>query len=149
MSRRFYAGWAVAVLLALVLPVALPYVIWPPAHFDRASGSGDCAAVAKDYAVSEAHRSASMLLPLSAGVERCRGTLPDVDLEFDVVVKARGPYGIPFASAEVSRAGSQWSESISGGLFGLFALMSGVAVVSLPFALVMLRRSLRLRLAAA
>ena len=30
MPKRFYVAWALAVILALVLPVAIPNWIWPP-----------------------------------------------------------------------------------------------------------------------
>jgi hypothetical protein len=134
MSRRFYFAWLGSVLLALLLPVALPYAIWPPARFDKAEGSGDCGSIAKDYAAGETTRAASTLWPMSARVERCEGTLADADMQFEVVVRARGPYGIPFASGTVTRAGTLWEESTSGALFGLLALLAGACAVSLPCA---------------
>jgi len=62
-SPRFYATWAFAMLLALVLPVAIPYAIWPPTAL--VGTSNDCAGRAISATRYGTHFTAP-LLPLSA-----------------------------------------------------------------------------------
>jgi hypothetical protein len=144
MSKGFYAAWAAVVLTALVVPVAVPFAVWPPAYFDDAQGSGDCASIAKDYA---AEHPATKLWPVSVDVERCTGTLSDPDMPFEARVEARGPYGIPFASGSVTRTDIRHFDGHGGVYLGLAALLGGVAAASLPFAGVLLRHRIVRRVA--
>ncbi|MEX2159976.1 MAG: hypothetical protein WEB04_11300 [Dehalococcoidia bacterium] len=145
MPKRFYAAWAVAVLLAVVLPIAIPYAIWPQAYYDDADGSGDCASIAKDYAAD----GPTALWPASVRVEECSGGLADPGMRMLVHVQARGPYGIVVANATVTETDIRhFREDGSGMLFGMAALLAGVVAVSLPFALALVNVRLRLRQAA-
>jgi hypothetical protein len=143
MPKWLYAAWTLAVLLAIVLPLAVPYAIWPPARFDGADSSGDCAGIAKSYAAAATNRAASLLWPLSVRVDKCAGTLADPQMQFQAQVNARGPYGIPFAAAAVTASSATWSESNGGAMLGLVALMFGVVAVSAPFGVVLLQRHFR------
>ena len=144
MTTRFYAAWAIAAVLALLLPVAVPYAIWPPARFDKADSSGDCAGIAKAYAAEATNRAAT-LWPASVRVEQCAGTLSDPHMQFRTLVDARGPYGIRWASAEVTESNVGSFEENGGVALGLAALVAGVAAVSTPFVYLVLRQSLRMR----
>lgn len=37
MPKRFYAAWVFVVILAAVLPIVIPYFIWPPQRYERGS----------------------------------------------------------------------------------------------------------------
>jgi hypothetical protein len=143
MSRRFYAAWSLAVALAVVLPSALPYVVWPPARFDGADGSADCAGVAKAYAAHATNPAAAAMWPLSVDIEHCWTTAADGLPRFDAQVDARGPYGIPFATATVSERGVIWHEQGGGAALGLIALLAGATFASFPFMLAILSRTIR------
>ena len=141
MPRRFYLAWAGAVLLALVLPVAVPYAIWPPAYYDDAEASGDCASIAKDYA---ADGPPMVLWPVSVRVEDCAGELADPGMGMLVHLEARGPYGIPFATARVTETDIQhFREDGSAVLVAMLALIAGMVAVSLPFGVVLVQGHLR------
>lgn len=139
--RLFCAAWLGAMLLAFVLPLVLPVVIWPPAYFDDASDSADCASIAKDYA-SRTHPIAR-LWPSSAKVNECAGGgLSERDFRFDVDVVAHGPYGIPFSSANISNNNEELLTA-DGVMLGLIALMTGVFAVSIPFLAVLAHARIR------
>ena len=129
--NMFYSGWLAVVVLAAVLPIAIPAVIWPPSYYDDASGSGDCASIAKDYAADG--MPPMVLYPVSARVEECSGTL-SAGMGMLVHLKARGPYGIPFASARVTTTDIEHFSENGGTLLGMAALAAGVFAVSVPFA---------------
>ncbi len=147
MTTRFYATWAFVVMLAVVLPIAVPYAIWPPGIMTEGTGplvdrTAACAWRARNDARNYTHFTAS-LLPLSASVEWC-GHSPEGLLVSMVVVKARGPYGIPFASSRVtSQGGEALKIDGSGAALGFLALVGGVALTSVPFAYLWLRHFLR------
>ena len=145
MPKRFYVAWALAVILALVLPVAIPYFIWPPQSYDQQGFDPTQAKLHGPYA------EIASLLPSSVRVKavepptrRCHSGGAEMRLQsgtvYDVVL--RGAYGIPFGSIEVScRTESGLKVFLGGGLLlaGL-AWLSGMAVVSIPFVLMLERR---------
>ena len=138
----FYSAWLAAVVLAVVLPIAIPAAIWPPSYYDDASGSGDCASIAKDYAADG--MPPMVLYPVSVRVEDCAGRLSDPGTRMLVHLKARGPYGITFATARVTETDIRhFSEDGGGELLGMLALTAGVVAVSLPFVLVLLSGHIR------
>ncbi|MEX0785971.1 MAG: hypothetical protein WD939_04985 [Dehalococcoidia bacterium] len=152
MSGRFYFAWGLAVLLALVLPVAVPYAIWPPGAIAEegrhADGPAECGRRAKIDARNYTHFSASML-PLSSDVERCYRP-PGGDLIYTAKVTAHGPYGIPIASTNVGpTGGGALTGDGRASLFAMLALVSGAVLVSMPFALLAVRSALRPRLGTA
>jgi len=136
MPARFYAAWAVAVLVALVLPVLLPYAM--------ADNDGSaCAQRVKTDAVKETPF-IHLPVPLDVRVDSCSGSSAGT-LRYRGEVTARGPYGVPFASATVS-TGEYESLFPNERLFiGLAALAVGVMAVSLPFALLALLHTLERR----
>jgi len=147
MPLRFSLAWAAAVALALVLPVAVPYAIWPPAYYDDAEDAGDCASIAKDYA---ADGPPMVFWPVSVRVEDCAGGLADPGMRMLVHLEARGPYGITFATARVTETDIQhFRGDGSGELVGMLALIAGVVAVSLPFAVAFVNVRLRMRPAVA
>lgn len=138
--RVFYAAWALAILLALVLPFAIPYAIWP--DYDS-----PCASYAKG-GLGEEHRGGPFALT-SVRVLDC----PDDDVpRFAAEVTFHGPYGVPTGTYLVtsSDAGGLVDAHTSGELLGLIALVAGVFAVSTPFLIVRARMRVRqLRLAPA
>jgi hypothetical protein len=153
MPKRFYVAWGFAVVLAAVLPIAIPYAIWPPTEHERGSFVGpDQAEIFERWALSRV--SASQYFPYSVSVEAgplldvpARGCGPaalhSLERSYTATVTTRGPYGIPMGSVEVScenqipRPGG----GLDGyALLGLLALLGGVAAVSAPFVLALKRR---------
>ena len=140
MSWRFYAGWACAVVLALVLPVAIPYAIWPQHEgpYDDDDMIAECGRVAE---IAAGGYPAS-LWALSSEVQSCSRDEAGV-LIYSAKVIAHGPYGIPFATATVTPRDINWHDMDRGAGFGLAALIAGVVAVSIPFALVPIRAAIR------
>ncbi len=147
MTTRFYAAWVFVVMLAVVLPIAVPYAIWTPGVLTEGTGplvnqAAACAWRARIDARHYTHFTAS-LLALSSSVESCEGSVAG-SLVYTAVVKARGPYGIPFASSRVTpQGGSALTGDGSGAALGFLALVAGVALTSVPFAYLWLRHILR------
>jgi hypothetical protein len=136
MLRRFYVAWAVTVALAVIMPIAVPYAIWPPTAL--VGTSNDCAGRAIIATRTGTHFTAA-LLPLSADVHSCERAIV-----YRAEVTARGPYGIPIGSSLVSRSDIQALTANEEGLLLAFAaLMAGVVAVSLPFGVVLLQRYFR------
>ncbi len=147
MAKGFYAAWAFVVMLAVVLPIAIPYAIWPPGVLTEGTGplvnqTAACAWRARIDARNYTHFTAS-LWALSASVESCEGATAGL-LVYTAVVTAHGPYGIPFASTRVTRhGGGALKIDGSGAALGFLALVGGVALTSVPFAYLWLRHFLR------
>ena len=129
MSVRFYAAWAIVVVLAVALPTALPRVIWTGSY----ESSDDAAAEFGRRAMVQVRNQnyAPFFLGLSVDVEE-HGA-PGGPAVYRAVVTARGPYGIPVESYTVTASEIQRGETRNTALAG-FALLMGVAFVSLPFA---------------
>ena len=145
MSRWFYSAWALAVLLAIVLPVAVPYAVWPLREGQQADPVAECGRRAKIDATRD-HPSA-YLWPLSVTVSVCDSSPDNTPHLFYVAeVNARGPYGIPFASARVTTRDVEWFTPEGTVIIGIVALLTGVGVVSMPFTFFWLRHRLRRRL---
>ena len=145
MSRWFYSAWAVAVLLAFVLPVTIPYAVWPLREGWQADPVAECVRRARNSAVQNYHPVAS-LWPLSVAVEFCEWPPEHAPHPFYVAeVTARGPYGIPFASARVTTRNIEGLNPDGGFVIGTVALLTGVVLVSTPFTFFWLRRLLRSR----
>jgi hypothetical protein len=131
MSWRFYAGWGIVVALAFVLPVAIPYAVWP--DYDSR-----CARYAKG-GLGEEHRRPFALM--SVRVLECGD---DEIPWFRAEITFHGPYGVPtdtylVTSSDTGRlVGSQ-----TGFHLVYVAYVAGAAAVSMPFAFVLLRRTLR------
>ncbi len=99
MSKWFYSAWALAVLLAFVLPVAIPYAVWPLREGRQADPVAECGRRAKNDAIHGTHPVAS-LWPLSVTLSVCEW--PPEIAPYPVYVAevtARGPYGFRFASS--------------------------------------------------
>ena len=105
MPKRFYAAWAFVVVLAAVLPIAIPYFIWPPQNYERGSFDGAFppnlfgALVAglspKHVSVEPGPRPGIEESGCSSGV--AWNHLRQVEIPKLVL---RGAYGIPFGSVE-------------------------------------------------
>jgi hypothetical protein len=139
--------WALLALLAVALPVALPYAIWPPrtpgAQSDPAAEYARRAAV---QVVGSSNPAAS-LLPRSVSVENTGQPWSPPHYRAEVAV--RGPYGIPVGSAVVEGSEIGAFEPNGRGVLAVLALLSGVVAVSVPLFAMSLRQTLRLRLEAA
>ena len=145
MSRWFYSAWALAVLLAIVLPVAIPYAVWPLREGRQADPVAECGRRAKGDATRD-HPSA-FLWPLSVTVSICERSPENTPHLFYVAeVTARGPYGIPFATARVTTRNIEGFDHDGGLVLGALALLTGVGFVSIPFTFFWLRLLLRRRL---
>ena len=125
-SRWFYAAWALAVLLALVLPVAIPYALW------RGDDS-TCARHATD-ALADGDYFGARRLPLSIDVRECISINDDLTLRAEVTV--RGAYGIPIESYAVTADSVETLGTRANAFTSAIAVLAGAFVVSMPFALV-------------
>ena len=158
MPRRFYLAWGAAVVLALVVPVAVPYAIWPPP--DTGPGSWARTADAEmfgrwartqiegtRFVPTSVEVQAGPLLrePVSCGGPVAMHKLPRV---YTAEVTVRGPYGIPLTTYEVHCTGWDRTGRTEGGmaLLGLGALLTGVIAVSILFTPFWLRSMLSRRL---
>ncbi len=148
MAKDFFAVWAFAVMMAAVLPIAVPYAIWPPGimtenEWVQTDLTVACEERAKLDAQHYTHPVAS-LLALSSSVDSCEGATAG-PLKYTAAVTAHGPYGIPFASSPrvTSQGGAALKLDGGGAALGFLALVGGVALTSLPFVYVLLRHTLR------
>lgn len=144
MPKRFYVAWAFVVLLAAVLPIAIPYFIWPPYDFERGSFTGpDQAEVFGRYAQSR--MAATRYLPTSVSVDGgpllavpaqgCGpGALHSLERNYTATITLHGAYGIPIGSSKITcepyyyRGAIGWTAPLVG-----LAWILGIAVVSAPF----------------
>ena len=140
MSRWFYAGWPLAVALAFVLPIGVPFAVWPREGW-QSNLVAECGRRAEYNPASE---TPFIWMPLSSDVQFCERDEAGV-LIYRAKIQARGPYGIPVASGSVSPRDIQHLRGHGGAALGVAALFAGVAAVSLPFFLVWLRRVLERR----
>jgi hypothetical protein len=129
--RVFYATWALVVLLALVLPFAIPYAVW-------ADNASICARRA-EVALGEEHRRQFALV--SVRVLSC----PDSGVDwFSAELTFDGPYGVPTSTYDVTPSGASLADHhTTGELLGLIALAAGVLAVSIPFIILLLRSHFR------
>ena len=142
LPKRFYATWAFVVILAAVLPIAIPYFIWPPQSYER--GSFD----------EPDPPNLPVPLPSNVSVEsgprpgieesRCHSGVAFQRLQRDSIAKLvlRGAYGIPIGSIEFTCTAERGSRIFIGGglLLAGLAWFVGMAVVSAPFVLMLERR---------
>jgi hypothetical protein len=148
--NRFYAAWIATLALAFILPIAIPAAIWPPSYYDDSTGSADCASIAKDYAADG--MPPMVLYPVKTTIIRCTGFGPaDSGYGMFVDLEARGPYGIRFATAQVTETEIHYyDENGARELFATVALLVGMVGVSLPFVAILLSaRARRVRHATA
>ncbi len=145
MPRRFYLAWGVAVVLAFVLPVAVPYAIWPPPDTGPGSWAGTAdAEMFGRWARTQVE--GTRFMPTSVEVEAgpllsapvpCGGPVAMHKLPrlYTAKVAVRGAYGIPLTTYEVRCDGWDRTGRTEGGmlLLGLGALLIGMVGVSLPF----------------
>ena len=124
-SRWLYAAWALAVLVALVLPVAFPYALW------RGDDS-TCARHATD-ALADGDYFGARRLPLSINVNECISI--NDDLTFGAEVTVRGAYGIPIEAYAVTADGVQTLGTNANLLMSAVAVFAGAFSASMPFAL--------------
>ena len=141
MKPRFYAAWGIAVLLALVVPLAVPYTVWVPGEASGHSAHASCVNHAK-YNVVQNNRVAINLLALDVSVDACSGTAGEWDT-YDAGIVARGAYGIPYASGRVTAADTQFLSPTGGLVLNVIALLVGAFAVSLPFLFVAAQRRAR------
>lgn len=130
MSTRFYAAWALAVALAIVLPIAIPYVV------SRDDGS-PCARYARG-AISGS--GVLQGLPLGVEVQECT-FLPDGYPRFRAEITVRGPYGILIALYRVNSRGYSVEYTDNSMVIAGIVLLTGMVAVSIPFALITVRRA--------
>lgn len=145
MNKWFYALWALAVALALIVPIAIPYALWPPREGLQANTADEFRRRAEIQVESEDY--VLPYTPLSSTVE-------DTSLSWNpplyrAEVTARGPYGIPLASFLVTDSDINRIEAAGNGTLAFVALMSGIVLVSMPFAYAWLRHVLSRRLTSA
>lgn len=141
MSWRFWTAWAIAVFLAFVLPVAIPFAVWPPREGRHTDLMAECSRRAAQNAATE---TPYIMLPLSSDVHFCERDEAGV-LTYRADVEARGPYGIPYASGTVGYRDIRHLREHGGVTLGVAALFADAFAVSLPFALVFARSQLRQR----
>jgi hypothetical protein len=138
-SARFYAAWALALVLAFVLPIAVPYALWAHiegAHADPAAEFGRRAKVQ-----IRAGGYVRFPMPLTASVEDTEASGgPPV---YQAIVTARGPYGIPAGAYRVSDSGISRDEASENSAVAFAVLLAGVVAVSTPFVFVLLQRHFR------
>lgn len=134
MPKAFWAGWAAAIVLALVLPLAISALL-PNANQFGSLGT-ECRHDAEQLA-RQAGSSFPSFWPLSTSVHACSQDGAG-DVAYVATVKRVGPYGISFAEVYLSHGKPytsherevSWSTSYSG---PLIALAFGIAFISLPF----------------
>ena len=151
MPKRFYVAWVFVVILAIWIPLAIPYFIWPSESGPSRWQGLDQAEIFSRWALTRV--SASRYLPYSVSVDSgpllevpARGCGPaalhSLERDYTATVTTRGPYGIPIGSVEVDceRQYPQPGGGLDGyAILGLLALFGGVAAVSTPFVLFRLR----------
>ena len=104
----------------------------------------ECGRRAKNDATRD-HPSA-FLWPLSVTLSVCEWPPEHApDPHYVAEVTAHGPYGIPFASANVTTRDIEWSTLEGDVIIGTLALLTGVGFVSIPFTFFWLRHLLRRR----
>ena len=132
MSTRFYAAWALAVVLALVVPVAIPFALWPPREGRHYTDDlAECGRRAENDAARE---TPLIWMPLSSDVHVCERDASGA-LVYVADVQARGPFGIPYASGSVDRYTIHHLNEHRGMTLGVAALLGGAIAASVPFAL--------------
>lgn len=150
MPKRIYAAWVFVVLFAAVLPIAVPYFIWPPNDYRGGSFDGPVppnlyggyAGIARYVPSSVSVVSAPRPGTSSADGCRSKGAQLTIQSGLAARVNLRGAYGIPFASINFScETSSGLLLSLGGGLWlaGL-AWLSGILAVSAPFIFVLKRK---------
>jgi hypothetical protein len=158
MPKWLYAAWTLAVLLAIVLPIAVPYAIWRPP--DTGPGSWGSVADAEMFGRwARTQIEGTRFVPTSVEVEagpllsapvRCDGPLGMHELPrvYTAKVTVRGAYGIPLTTYEVRCNGWDRTGRTEGGMLvlGLGALLIGMVAVSMPFTFFWLRAMLNRRL---
>lgn len=158
MSRRFYASWAVAVALAFIVPIAIPYALWPAAE----TGPGNWAGPADAEMFGRWARTqveGTRFVPSSVEVDAgpllgapvpCDGPVAMHSLPrlYTATVTLRGPYGLPLESFEVTCAGSSRVSGSETSALALTvaALLAGATGVSVPFFSFWLQQTLTRRL---
>lgn len=130
MSRWFYAAWAIAVLAAVILPIAIPYAIWP-------AGATSPCELHTLVPLSSETPFAVVNVPLEITGERCVGDATD-PIAGKVIV--HGAYGIPIASATLEYGSYDSLLPDDGVVLATLALIMGVLWVSLPFIFILLIR---------
>jgi hypothetical protein len=153
MPKRFYAAWVLVVIIAAVLPIAIPYFIWPPTDYKGPSLDGTV-----QPHLYGGYSLLASFVPSSVSVD----PVPRTDIQngkciagpayrqqrdATASVVLRGAYGIPFGSIDATcRTQSGLSISTGGGLLlASLAWIVGMAFVSAPFIFVLERRSSRRR----
>ncbi len=154
MPKCFFVAWMFAVILAAVLPIAIPYAIWPPYESHPWNWQGpDQAEIFGRYAQSRVY--VARYFPSSVSVEA--GPLRDASVRsscgpaslwrlqrnYRATVKLRGAYGIPFSSDAVTCAPRlDWRFTPHAyGLLSVLAWLVGITAVSTPFILFQARNS--------
>ena len=148
MPKRFYAAWAFVVVLAAVLPIAVPYAIWPPNDYERGSFDGPI-----QPNLYGRYAFLASFVPSSVSVDpgprtdiqdgRClSGIATNNQRDATAKVILRGAYGFPLGSFDESclaENGLLFSTGIGLLLAGL-AWFVGMAAVSAPFIFVLERK---------
>ena len=148
MPKRFYAAWVFVVILAAVLPIVIPYFIWPPQSYARGTFDGPVPPnLYGRYAFM------ASIVPTSVNVDygprsdiqdgKClSGPAYRQQKDSTASVVLHGAYGIPFGSIDITcKTESGLKIFLGGGLLlaGL-AWLFGILAVAIPFALVLRRR---------
>ncbi len=133
MPEPFWWSWTAVVALAVVLPIVIPYAIWPP------SDGSDCELHTR-VPVASGTLFGLVTVPMEITGERCVGDTTD---PVAGKVIAHGAYGIPIASATVYDGGYDSLNPDDGAMLSILALVAGVFAVSIPFLAVLLRSHVR------
>ena len=138
MPKRFYVAWALAVILALVLPVAIPYFIWPPQSYDQQGFDPTQAKLHGPYAgIASVLPSSVRVKAVEPPTRTCFSGPAERRLRSGTVsnVVFHGEYGIPFASVRVDCDGGPFGGFSARGIGFLsgFAWLLGILIVSVPF----------------
>ncbi len=148
--RVLYASWALVIVVAIALPMIIPYAIWPPTdpRFNRPMSTEE---VFQNWARTQVPE--TRYLPATVSVEAgpllaapvgCGGParLHEVPRKYRATVTVRGPYGVPIERYTVTCAGLDEYRPSAFVLIALLLTGAGVLAVSMPFIAV---RRLRLQ----
>lgn len=151
--RVFYTAWALVVVLAIALPMTIPYAIWTP---QRDGGperwQGPTEQVFGNWARTQVPETRYLPTnvdvdagPLLAAPVGCGGpaALHESPRMYRATVTIRGPYGVPIERYTVNCEG--FDEYVPSAFVLLAMLLTGAGVfaVSIPFVAVLAHARIR------
>lgn len=149
MPNRFYAAWTISVILALALPVIIPYLIWPT--YESLENRSHLSAA--DWTAHSASDNAlyTRALPNSVSFAPCTAGPGLHQNGYSALVTLRGAFGLPIASLDYDCSNDypmlpdgRHTPPMVWKLWGLFlatgGLIAGAVAVSFPFWVLQERR---------